>query len=145
VDDDCFGFFSLKLLYAPYNDAQLHDLPANAVQDTSFDSIDDFFPAAETPLLGGYKSKTIHGSLYKPVHAYDVAKQQRHLSDAQQSDLVCVLSHYKKLVSGQLGCYPHSKVHLERKADAIPSQSCPYPVPQHHKTVIKEELISCVR
>jgi hypothetical protein len=72
-----------------FNDARLHDLLANAMQDASFDSIDDFFPTTETPLLGGYKSKTIHGSLYKPVNAHDVAKQQRHLSDAQQSDLVC--------------------------------------------------------
>jgi hypothetical protein len=79
------------------------------MQDNSFDSINDFFPVTETPLLGGYKSKTIHGSLYKPVNAHDVAMQQRHLSDAQQSDLVCVLSRYKKLFSGQLGCYPHCK------------------------------------
>jgi hypothetical protein len=66
--------------------------------------------------------------------------QQRHLSDAQQSDLAHVLSRYKKLFSGQLGCYPHRKVHLELKADATPSQSRPYAVPQHHEAVFKEEL-----
>jgi hypothetical protein len=110
------------------------------MHDDSFDSIDDFFPATETPLMGGYKSKTIHSSLYEPVNAQDVARQQRHLSDVQQSDLVRILSRYKKLFSGRFGCYPHRKVHLELKADATPSQSCPYPVSKHHETVFKEEL-----
>jgi hypothetical protein len=123
-----------------FDDAQLHDLLANDMYDNSFNSINDFFHAMETPLLGGYKSKTIHSSLYEPVNVQDVAQQQRHLSDAQQSDLVHVVSQYKKLFSGQLGCYPHCKVHLEHKADATPSQSSPYPVPKHHKTVFKEEL-----
>jgi hypothetical protein len=116
-----------------FDDARLHDLLANTMHDDSFDSINDFFPATETPLLGGYKSKTIHSSLYEPVNAQEVAQQQRHLY-AQQSDPVRVLSRYKKLFSGQLGCYPHCKVHLELKADVTPSQSCPYPVPKHHKT-----------
>jgi hypothetical protein len=120
-----------------FDDTRLHDLLASAMRDISFNSIDDFFPATETPLLGGYKSRTIHSSLYEPVNAHDVAKQQRHLSDTQKSDLVHVVSRYKKLFSGQLGCYPHRKVHLKLKAFAIPSQSCPYPVPQHHETVFK--------
>jgi uncharacterized Zn-finger protein len=122
-----------------FDDARLH-LLANAMHDDSFDSIDDFFPATETPLLGGYKSKTMHSSSYEPVNAQKVAQQQRHLSDAQQSDLLCVLSRDKKLFSGQLGCYPHCKVHLELKGDATPRQSCPYCVPKHHETVYKEEL-----
>jgi hypothetical protein len=113
---------------------------ANAMRGASFDSINDFFPATETPSLGGYKSKRIQSLLYEPVNAHDVARQQEHLTDAQQSNLAHVLSCYKKLFSGQLGCYPHRKVHLELKADAIPSQSCPYPVPQHHKAVFNEEL-----
>jgi hypothetical protein len=121
-----------------FDDAQLHDLLAKAMQDDSVDSINDFFPVTETPSLGGYKSKTIHGLLYEPVNAHDVAMQQGHLSDAQQSDLACVLSRCKKLFSGRLGCYPHCKVHLELKAD--PSQSRPYPVPRHHEAVFKEEL-----
>jgi hypothetical protein len=84
-----------------FDDAQLQNLLANALHDDSFNSINDFFPATETPLLGGYKSKTIQSSLYEPVNAQDVARQQRHQSDAQQSDLVHVLSRCKKLFSGQ--------------------------------------------
>jgi hypothetical protein len=121
-----------------FDDAQLHDLLAKVMQDDSCNSINDFFN--RNPLLGGYKSKTIHSSLYELVNAHNDAMQQRHLSDAQQSDLVHVLSRYKKVFSGQLGCYPHSKIHLELKADATPSQSRPYPVPRHHKAVFKEEL-----
>jgi hypothetical protein len=123
-----------------FNDARLHDLLANAMQCGGFDSINDFFPATETPSTGGYKSKTIQSLLYEPVDVHDIAKQQKHLNNNQQSDLVCVLLRYKKLFSGQLGCYPHRKVDLELKADATPSLTHPYPVPQHHETVFKEEL-----
>jgi hypothetical protein len=107
------------------------------MHNDSFDSINDFFPATETPYWEDTKPFIVH---YEPVNAQEVDQQQRHLSDAQQSDLVRVLSRYKKLFSGQLGCYPHRKVHLKLKADATPSQSCPYPVPKHHETVFKEEL-----
>jgi hypothetical protein len=120
-----------------FDDAQLHDLLAKYMQDNSFDAIDDFVTAKKTPLLGGYKSKTIHGLLYEPVNAHNVAMKQRHLSDAQQSDLAHVLSRCEKLFSGQLGCYPHRKVHLELKADVTRR---PYPVPRHHEAVFKEEL-----
>jgi hypothetical protein len=101
----------------------------------SFDSIDVFFPATEILLLGGYKSKTIHSLLYEPVNARDVAKQLRIYL------ILCMYYHVtRSLFSGQLGCFPHCKVNLELKADAIPSQSHPYTVPQNHRAVFKEEL-----
>jgi hypothetical protein len=123
-----------------FDDAQLHELLANAMHGSNFDSINDFFPIMETPSVGGYKSKTIQSLLYEPVNTHDVAMQQKHLTDAQQSNLECVLSRHKKLFSRQLGCYPNCKVHLELNSEATPSQSHPYPVPQHHKAVFKEEL-----
>jgi hypothetical protein len=55
-----------------FDDAQLHDLLANAMHGSNFNSINEFFPGTETPSLGGCKSKTIQSSLYKPVNAHDV-------------------------------------------------------------------------
>jgi hypothetical protein len=50
------------------------------------------------------------------VNAHDVVMQQKHLTDAQQSEHV--LTHFKELFSGQVGCFPHLKVPLELKAGA---------------------------
>ena len=88
----------------------------------------------------GYKSKTILPSKYDEVNSQDVAYQQEHLSRSQQEDLAKLFSKYEKLFSGKLGAYPHRKVHLELKKDARPSTCRPYPVPQHHRQVFKDEL-----
>jgi hypothetical protein len=120
-----------------FDDAQLHKSLANAMNDCSFDTINVFFPLETSS--EGYKSKTIHCSLYKPVNVHDVAMQQKHLSGVQHSDLEHVLSRQKKLCSGQLECFPHFKVHSELNTDVIPSRTRPCPVPRHHKTVFKEE------
>jgi hypothetical protein len=40
-----------------FDDARLHDLLANAMQDNSFNSIDDFIPTTETPLLEAISQK----------------------------------------------------------------------------------------
>jgi hypothetical protein len=78
--------------------------------------------------------------LYEQVDVHDVASQQTHLTGNKQSGLKQILSQYPKLFSGELGCYPHRKVHLDLKPDAIPCRCCPYPVPRHHEQVFKEEL-----
>jgi hypothetical protein len=112
---------------------------AEAMDECPLDSIEDFFPM-EIPGQLGYKSPTIQRSLYEQVDIHDVALQQKHLSGAMQSKLEQILSQYPKLFSGELGCYPHRKVHLDLKPDAILCRCRPYPVPRHHEQVFKEEL-----
>jgi hypothetical protein len=65
---------------------------------------------------------------------------QTHLPGNKQSELEQILLLYPKLFSGKLGCYPHRKVYIDLKPDAIPCRCRPYPVPQHYEQVFKEEL-----
>jgi hypothetical protein len=88
----------------------------------------------------GYKSKSILHSKYEEVNTDDIASQQQHLTAEQQNELKQLLRKYKKLFSGKLGTYPHRKVHLDVKPEAIPKTCRPYPVPKHHEQVFKDEL-----
>jgi hypothetical protein len=133
------GNYVLFKSYDYFDDARLHESIAEAIDECPFDSIDDFFPL-EIPFQPGYKSPTIHRSSYEQVDIHDVASQQKHLSGTMRSELEQILSQYPKLFSGKLGCYPHRKVHLDLKPDAIPSLCRPYPVPRHHEQVFKGEL-----
>ena len=102
----------------------------------SYDNVDDDL---------GYKAKTIKSSLYENYNTDEVAQQQVHLTPQQRDELAKVLAKFPKLFSGKLGCYPHKKVHLELKSDAVPFRCRPYPVPKHHQRVFKEELDRLVK
>jgi hypothetical protein len=71
---------------------------------------------------------------------YMMSLHNKNIFQAMRSKLEQILSQYPKLFSGKLGCYPHRKVHLDLKPEAIPSRCCPYPVPRHHEQVFKGEL-----
>jgi hypothetical protein len=88
----------------------------------------------------GYKSKKILHSKYEQVEVLELSKQQTHLTPEQQADLARLWSKFTKLFSGQLGAYPHQKVHLDLKDDAKRQSSRYYPIPRHHERVFKDEL-----
>ena len=69
-----------------------------------------------------------------------MAKQQTHLTEEQQQKLASVLRKHDKLFSGQLGCYPHMKVHVEVQSGARPVHSRPHAVPKVNEAVFKKEL-----
>jgi hypothetical protein len=79
-------------------------------------------------------------SKYEAVDTRLVAQQQLHLDSQKQNDLTEILSHYKQLFNGKLGCFKGPKVHLELTADAKPFHYRPYPVPERNKRVFKLEL-----
>jgi hypothetical protein len=79
-------------------------------------------------------------SKYEAVDTRLVAQQQLHLDSQKQNDLTEILSHYKQLFNGKLGCFKGPKVHLELIADAKPFHYRPYPVPERNKRVFKLEL-----
>jgi hypothetical protein len=129
---------TLRIPFKPHNYFESSQFP-NDLQESMAGSIDD--PTDDDDLYDlGYKSKNIRGSLYTENDPRAVAEQQTHLSPSQRQDLMQILSKYPKLFSGQLGVYPHRKIHLELKADAVPSRCRPYPVPRHHEQVFKDEL-----
>ena len=105
------------------------DVVNNELLDNSFDS----FSTQQGV-------KEILASKYDEVATYEVAQRQQHLSQRQREELGSVLSDFTNLFSGKLGCYPHTKVHLELLPDAKPFGSRPYPVPVSHHKIFREEL-----
>jgi len=93
----------------------------------------------------GYKSKTILPSKYEGASVQEVVRKCTHLSQKQQNELAEVLEKYKALFTPKLGRYPHEKIHLELREDAIPHQSKAYTVPKRHEEVFKEELNRLVK
>jgi hypothetical protein len=51
------------------------------------------------------------------------------LTSTQRDDLAALLSNYSKLFNGELGLYPHRKLHLDLVENAQPVHRRPYPVP----------------
>jgi len=98
-----------------------------------------------TPQNAGYKSKEILESKYDGASIDEVVRRCTHLTAEQQTGLKEVLSKYSKLFSPDLGCYPHEKIHLDLKEDAVPHASRPYSVPLHHRKVFKAELDRLVK
>ncbi len=45
-----------------------------------------------------------------------------------------------KIIDGNLGVYPHKKVHIDIDPNAKPVLSRPYPVPQIYLKTFKKEL-----
>jgi len=77
---------------------------------------------------------------YKKADIDTVIAEQTHLTKAQKNDLHAVLSNHEKLFNGELGLYPHKKVHIYVNQDAIPVHARPYPVPHLHLETFKCEL-----
>jgi hypothetical protein len=77
---------------------------------------------------------------YEVVAPDEVAAKQKHLNRKQRRDLAALLKRYPKLFSGQLGHYPHRKMHIELKDDAVPVHMRPYAVPRNLQEVFKKEL-----
>ena len=79
----------------------------------------------------------IQASKYEHVSVQEVASQQTHLTLQQQQDLANVLIEYPKLFSGELGLYPHRKVHLELIDGAQPIHLRPYSVAKTQESLFK--------
>ena len=78
---------------------------------------------------------------YDKVDSQMVASQCNHLSSSQQTQLGQLLSLFPDLFSGKLGRYNKSKFTLQLQDPTTPPIFCkPYPVPQDHMAVFKQEL-----
>eukprot|EP00970_Alexandrium_tamarense_P015712 scaffold5391_cov175-Alexandrium_tamarense.AAC.17 len=93
---------------------------------------DDWFEA--------YVVAPIKDAKYEAVDVKDVVEEQTHLTSEQRQDLYRLLKKYTKLFSGNLGRYPHRKVHIDLIEGAEPKHSRPYPVPHIHYDKFKKEL-----
>ena len=77
---------------------------------------------------------------YEQANIDDVAFGQTQLSLDQRRDLHAILSKHTKLFDGSLGVYPHKKVHIDLKPNAVPVHHRAYPVPHLHRDTFKKEL-----
>jgi len=124
----------LTIPFRPSDYFVTHTFDASSI--SSEDNPDDEALAKEA----GYKSKVLLHSKYEKVDPQEVARQQKHLNQQQQADLARLLSKHMKLFSGKLGTYPHKKIHLELKPNAVPYNCRPYPIPRSQRQVFKDEL-----
>lgn len=83
---------------------------------------------------------TILESKYEKQDVVQVAQDQQHLTQEQRDQLQKVLEEFPTLFNGELGRYPHTKVHLELEPDAKPVHQRPYSVPHRDQEVFKKEL-----
>ena len=94
----------------------------------------------ETYAAGTIKIKN---EKYEKVDPSTVADHCHHLLSIQKNQLSTLLSKFPKLFSGELGCYNKSQFTLELQDPASTPIFCkPYPVPQAHVQVLKQNLIT---
>jgi len=111
---------------------------------------------ADTPYVSNYENianvfalrrprDEIKSSKYELASPDEVASQQQHLTPLQRKDLSKLLSNFGDLFNGTLvhtGRLPkfRKKVSLDLLPESQAFHSRPYPVPERHKAVFKEEL-----
>lgn len=85
-------------------------------------------------------ANTILDAKYDAWTPEQVGEAQTHLTPSQRNDIKNLVASFPKLFSGELGQYPHRKVHLELDPNARPVHARPYSVPHSHRDVFKKEL-----
>jgi RNase H-like domain found in reverse transcriptase/Reverse transcriptase (RNA-dependent DNA polymerase)/Integrase zinc binding domain len=136
-NDNTIPFRPYDYFQPNYFKAQFTSIP-----DLLEDDDDDIFQAhitEEQIKEAGYKSKIILPAKYEEVDPIQVAQKQSHLDTQQREQLAELLSHYKKLFSGKLGCFP-TKVHIDVQEGCQPKACRPYPVSPYNAITFKEEL-----
>ena len=107
-------------------DKQLQHLWNSLTESNNYDKVDDSY---------------ILDAKYEATSAHDIASQQTHLSLEEQQKLEQVLQKYNnKLFDGNLGHYPHQRIHLDLDPTARPIHAKPYAVPRVHDDVFRKEL-----
>jgi hypothetical protein len=79
-------------------------------------------------------------SKYEKADIQDIVNHQVHLNRKQRKDLHTLLKKSSNLFSGDLDSYPIKKMHLDLLPNAKPIHAKPYPIPQIHFRVFKNEL-----
>jgi hypothetical protein len=99
-----------------------------------------YYDGSQQPEPTPASKPTIEASRYEDTDLHKVCRSATHLTLNQQNDLFDVLSKYTKLFDNKLGKYTDGKVHLDLRADAVPTQTRAYAVPHNHRQVFKDEL-----
>ena len=90
--------------------------------------------------LDSYLTAPIKDAKYEKINVDKLAKLQSHITESQQRDLRDLFAKHEKLFNGELGLYPHKKVHIDIEPNAEPVHARAYPVPKVHEEIFKKEL-----
>ena len=77
---------------------------------------------------------------YKATSAKEVGTKQKHLTKAQQDQLVKPSPDTQVLFDGKLGDFKHAKIHLDVDPNALPVHAWPYSIPHAHDSAFVKEL-----
>jgi hypothetical protein len=138
---------SQEVVWRHSDGTMVHSIPfrSNDFGSTAFNLQTACFDAIS------FTDKSDEQTLFNPaldLRQYDtdaIAAQQIHLSSSQRDELAQVMRQFPRLFSGELGYYPHRKIHLDLVPDARPVHRHPYPVPHSSLLQFKETLQMLVR
>ena len=88
----------------------------------------------------GYKTKTIHTSLYEPSNLQDIMDKCVYLLPSQREQLYSLLNQFKNLFDGRLKTFKGPPIHLELIKNPVPVRRRPYTIPTSHLAFFKDEL-----
>ena len=88
----------------------------------------------------GYKTKTIHTSLYDPSNLQDIMDKCVYLLPSQHEQLYSLLNQFKNLFDGRLKTFKGPPIHLELIKNPVPVRRRPCTIPTSHLAFFKDEL-----
>jgi len=77
---------------------------------------------------------------YEKANLEQLCKEQSHLSEAEQGNLLRLLRKYETLFDGTLGEWKGTDIDLELRDDAKPYHARPFPIPQVHEGAMRREV-----
>lgn len=121
-----------------------NEVPLRALDFQNQQQINSLFIDAFSPQDNDFETSCMLANIkpaeYKKANVEEVAQAQKHLTPKQRNELQELLKQFPKLFSGELGKYPHRKIHLDIDPAAKPVRRRPYPVAHAHLNLFKGEL-----
>ena len=77
---------------------------------------------------------------YRPADLEEVAKQQTHLNEEEQSQLLTLLRKHEQLFDGTLGTWNGPDYDIELKENVTPYHARPYPIPKAYEKTLRDEV-----
>ena len=76
-----------------------------------------------------FEATAILDQAHKKVTPSECAKEQNYITKEERAKFQDMLERHKVLFNGELGLYPHQKIHLKLNENTVPVHKKPYPVP----------------
>ena len=80
---------------------------------------------------------TILERAYHSIEPAEVAAAQKHMSATEKRLFEAMLNKHKTVFDGELGHYPHERIHIELTPGAVPVHKRAYQVPYQREELFK--------